>query len=166
MFQNYSSRMHRSSRSCSVKNEKAQNTVPPISWAASSRQTLCKAFYNIQWLQEQSDFVAPFVLLSCVAASGAHLSPCIPSTSYMDKQIEWLPAALTCYPASEWATGYDMARWSCRRPFPAQKLPPSLLTVVQAKNLLSFRQLKSENSSIFSRLFFLFVLVWLISVFT
>lgn len=34
------------------------------------------------------------------------------------------------------------------------------------RNLCSFRQLKSEKSRFFSTLFFLFVLVWLVSVFT
>lgn len=43
MFQNYSSRMHRSSRSCSVKNEKAERTLSHISWTASSRQARLSA---------------------------------------------------------------------------------------------------------------------------
>lgn len=111
--------MHRSSRSHSVKNEKAENTASPISWAASSRQALCKAFYNIQRLQEQSDFAASFVLLSCVAASAAHLSPCISSTSCMDKLNEWLPAALTCYPALEWAT--EHGKMVLQKTFPSPK---------------------------------------------
>lgn len=85
---------------------------------------LRKAFCNSEWLQEQSDFAAPFVLLSsCAAASAACLSACMSSTSCMGKLIEWLPAALTCYPALEWVKGYDMTRRYCRRPSTAQKLP-------------------------------------------
>lgn len=36
--------MHRSSRSCSIKHEKADRTLPAVSWAASSRQAPLQGF--------------------------------------------------------------------------------------------------------------------------